>query len=131
GEAVFNWMAPLFEGRPEEIPPRLRLAAAWLSDTAGLDHPDYRGEHAFFKALRLPVVAIDHPGRAFLALTLLARYEGTFGASFASSARGLLTPSQLHAALVTGLALRLAVAVGVGSTALLGETRLVPGENEV
>src|SRR3546814_20671819 len=68
-------MSPLFEGRPEAVSPRLRLAAAWLSDTAGLEHPDYRGEHAFFKPLRMPVVALDHTGRAFLALALSPPYE--------------------------------------------------------
>src|SRR3546814_17185835 len=75
----------------------------------------------------MPVVAIDHPGRAFLALALLARYEAGIDAQFAEAAKGLLGPEQSRAALVTGLALRLAIAVSVGSTELLSRTRLVIG----
>ncbi|MFN4088782.1 MAG: Ppx/GppA family phosphatase [Alphaproteobacteria bacterium] len=127
GQTIFDWMAPLFEGRAEAVPARLRLAASWLTDTTGLDHPDYRGEHAFFKALRMPVVGIDHPGRAFLGLTLLARYEGGIEAPFAAPAKALLDVERIRAALVTGLALRVAIAVGAGSSDLLARTRLVTG----
>jgi len=131
GEVLFRWMAPLFDGSAEIVPPRWRLAASWLSDTAGLDHPDYRGEHAFFKALRMPVVGIDHPGRAFLALALLARYEGNVDAPFAGTAKALLTADQLRAAVVTGLALRVAMAVAVGATDLLTKTKLVTGADSL
>ena len=131
GEVLFGWMAPLFDGRAEVVPPRLRLAASWLSDTAGLDHPDYRGEHAFFKALRMPVVGIDHPGRAFLALALLARYEGNVDAPFAGTAKALLNADQIRSALVTGLALRVAMAVAVGATELLLRTKLVTGADSL
>src|SRR3546814_12702174 len=75
----------------------------------------------------MPVVAIDHPGRAFLALALLARYEAGIDAQFAEAAKGLLGPEQSRAALVTGLALRLASPVSVGSTELLSRTRIVTG----
>lgn len=131
GEVIFDWMAPLFEGRAEAVSPRLRLAASWLADTAGLDHPDYRGEHAFFKALRLPVVGIDHPGRAFLALALLARYEGNMDAPFAGAAKALVSSDQMREALITGLALRVAMAVAVGATDLLTRTRLVTGADSL
>ena len=131
GEVLFGWMGPLFDGRPEVVSPRLRLAASWLADTAGLDHPDYRGEHAFFKALRMPVVGIDHPGRAFLALALLARYEGNADAPFAGTAKALVSPEQLRAAVVTGLALRVAMAVAVGATELITRTKLVTGADSL
>lgn len=127
GPAALEWMAPLFAKREaggEAVPERLRLAAAWLADIAGLEHPDYRGEHAFYRVLRAPVVGVDHPGRAFLALALLARYEGGIDAAFAGAARRLLRPEQLDAACVTGLALRLAIGVSAGSSAVLRRSRL-------
>ena len=126
GPAALEWMAPLFAEGPgrEAAPERLRLAAAWLADIAGLEHPDYRGEHAFHRALRAPVVGIDHPGRAFLALALLARYDGGIDAPFAEAARRLLRPEELDAACVTGLALRLAIGVSAGSPAVLRRSRL-------
>src|SRR5690606_35497028 len=121
----------LFAGRDAAAPPRLRLAAAWLADITGLEHPNYRGEHAFYRVLRMPVVGVDHPGRAFLALALLARYEGTAEPAFAAPALRLLRSGQLDAARITGLALRLAVAVSAGATEVLRRTRLEVGDSEV
>ena len=79
----------------------------------------------------MPVVGIDHPGRAFLALALLARYEGNVDAPFAGTAKALLTADQLRAAVVTGLALRVAMAVAVGATDLLTKTKLVTGADSL
>lgn len=130
GDAVLGWMAPLFVG-DERVPRQLRLAASWLADVAGLDHPDYRGEHAFLRVLRMPAVGIDHPGRAFLALALLTRYEGNANADFADSARRLLSDEAAEVARLTGLALRLAIAVSAGSTSVLKKTRLEIGTGEL
>ena len=130
GEAVLAWMAPLFGAR-EPVPRRLRLAASWLADITGLDHPDYRGEHAFYRVLRMPVVGIDHPGRAFLALTLLTRYDGDTDAPFAADARRLAGPEMLETAHIAGLALRLAIAISSGSTDILSQTQLDVRDGEL
>ena len=130
GDAVLEWMAPLYP--PDEaVPRRLRLAAAWLADIAGLEHPDYRGEHAFFRLLRMPVVGVDHPGRAFLALTLLIRYDRDARAGFAEVARRLVGADAFETARLTGLALRLAVAASAGSTEALKRTRLEVHDGEL
>ncbi len=123
GDAYFNWMKTLFGGN-DPAPDRLRRAAAWLADIAGLEHPDYRGEHAFFRVLRIPAVGIDHPGRAFLALAIYARYEGDVEGPLVASARALLGPNELSAARTAGLALRLAIAISAGSDARLRRTML-------
>ncbi|MSO77857.1 MAG: Ppx/GppA family phosphatase [Alphaproteobacteria bacterium] len=123
GEGLAVWMAPLFQNpSPEDA--RLRRAAGWLADFVGAAHPDHRGEQAFRGALNMPVVGIDHPGRAFVALALMARYEGSIDAPVTESIRTLLTSERRRAALVTGLALRLAFAICAGVPAVLARTRL-------
>ena len=123
GEALDSWIAPLFPLATAEDG-RLRLAACWLGDIAGIEHPDYRAERAFHHALHLPVVGVDHPGRAFIALALLSRYGGDVTASLARSAKDLLPPERVQAARVTGLALRLAFTLSAGDAGLLGESGL-------
>jgi exopolyphosphatase/guanosine-5'-triphosphate,3'-diphosphate pyrophosphatase len=118
GEMLARWIAPLF---PNDTPAaaRLRLAAAWVGDIAGLDHPDYRGEHAFMRVLRMGGVGIDHPGRAFLALAVLARYEGDFVLPLAGDALKLLPPADAAAARIVGRALRLGYALAPGGAEVL------------
>ena len=47
---------------------RLRHAACLLADIGWRAHPDYRGEQSLNIISNADFVAIDHPGRAFLAL---------------------------------------------------------------
>jgi exopolyphosphatase/guanosine-5'-triphosphate,3'-diphosphate pyrophosphatase len=123
GPLLADWIAPIFEDQdPARV--RLRLAASWLADSAGLEHPDYRSEHGFLRTLRMPAVAIDHPGRVFLALAVLARYDGDIGAEFAHAARRLLSPEGQHEALLTGLALSLASVILPGTGDALSRIRL-------
>lgn len=126
--ALFTWTAALFTGETR-AETRLREAACWLSDTGAHDHPEYRAEQAFLRVLRQPGVAIDHPARAFLALTVALRYEAEPDASYLTPARALLSPEAIRRAEVLGTALRLAYVLSAGTTALLaGVTlRLSPG----
>ena len=121
--ALLTWTAPLFpiETASEA---RLREAACWLSDTGAHDHPEYRAEQAFLRVLRQPGVAIDHPARAFLALTVALRYEAELDAGYLEPARALLTPEAARRAEVLGTALRLAYVLSAGTTALLSGVTL-------
>src|SRR5207237_130041 len=75
GYRLLRWISPVFP-RLDEAGRRLYRAACWLSDTAWTEHPDYRAEQAFLRSLRMPVGAIEHSERAFIALALHARYGG-------------------------------------------------------
>ncbi len=55
---------------------RLRRAACLLSDIGWRAHPDYRGDQGLASIGYASLSGIDHPGRAFLALTVFCRYEG-------------------------------------------------------
>ncbi len=123
--ALFAWTAPLFENESPEAA-RLREAACWLSDIGSHDHPDYRAEQSFLRVLRQPGVALDHHGRAFLALTLAVRYEAEPTAGFLEPARLLLDPGAMRRAEILGHALRLAYMVSAGTPDLLAGTALVP-----
>jgi exopolyphosphatase/guanosine-5'-triphosphate,3'-diphosphate pyrophosphatase len=124
--ALFAWTAPLF---PEETPEatRLREAVCWISDTGSHDHPEYRAQQTFFRVLRQPGVALDHHGRAFLALTMALRYDAEPEMDFLDSARQLLDMASLRRAEILGTALRLAYTLSGGTAELLAGTALERG----
>jgi exopolyphosphatase/guanosine-5'-triphosphate,3'-diphosphate pyrophosphatase len=55
---------------------RCRHAACLLADIGWRAHPDYRGEQSFNLIANAAFVGIDHPGRAYLALSVFFRHEG-------------------------------------------------------
>jgi exopolyphosphatase/guanosine-5'-triphosphate,3'-diphosphate pyrophosphatase len=123
GSALMAWIAPIFRRAPESEA-RLRLAACLLSDIAWREHPDYRGELAFLRTLRMPVTGIDHPGRAFIAIALLARYEGGIDDPIARPAALLLDEEARARAVALGLGLRLAFSLSAGAPRILAMLRL-------
>jgi exopolyphosphatase/guanosine-5'-triphosphate,3'-diphosphate pyrophosphatase len=110
---------------------RLHRAIALLSDSVWAEHPDYRAEEAFLRALRLPVGGFDHSERAFVASALHARYGGDSDAAVLTTARRLLTGDLAHEARAFGLALRLAYTMTGGVPGLLQRTLLTRRENRL
>ena len=125
GTELFEFTAPLFGGEGA-AQARLRQAACLLADTAWRVNPDYRGEQAFRRILRAPFAGIDHPGRAFIALAVYARYEGGCNEQTVAQVRGLAREEELARAVRLGLALRLASTLSGGAAGVLGEITLVP-----
>ncbi len=123
GAEIEHFVAPLFAA-PDPAAGRLMRAACLLSDIAWMEHPDYRAEHAFWRILRLPVVGIDHPGRARLALAVAARYAGDDPMGFTASADRLLDPAARRQATTLGLALRLAHTFTGGAAGVLSDCAL-------
>ena len=120
--ALIGWTAPLFPYEPPDVA-RLRHAACWLSDTGSRDHPEYRAEITFERTLYAPG-ALDHPTRAFLALTMATRYEAEPDASYLATARALLDPAATTRAELLGTALRLAYTLSAGTPDLLAGTSI-------
>ncbi|HEX7006014.1 MAG TPA: Ppx/GppA family phosphatase [Alphaproteobacteria bacterium] len=131
GETLTEWTAPLFDGiGPEDE--RLRHAACLLSDLGWTEHPDYRVRHAFYRVMRLNVMGVDHPGRAFLAIAVLARYNGSVHDEAREEARAVgLDDDRLDRAAVLGLGLRLAYTLSGGAEAVLKDTRLRHGAKKL
>ncbi len=121
--ALAAWTAPLFLGEMTEAR-RLREAACLVSDVGSHDHPEYRAEQSFLRVLRQPGVALDHPGRACLALAVAIRYEMDPLSPMLGSARQLLDASTAARAEILGHALRLAYTLCAGTPALLAGSSL-------
>jgi exopolyphosphatase/guanosine-5'-triphosphate,3'-diphosphate pyrophosphatase len=127
-EELQRWIEPLFKDKSRA---RLRLATCHLSDLAWSEHPDHRGEIAYRRALYMPVAGIDHPGRAYVALALFARYDGEPGGETAQISWRMLDEDSLREAFRLGLALRLAYRLSGGASAVLARTRLVMDGREL
>lgn len=113
GDELDAWLAPLYP----DLAPRLRQAAARLSDTAWRAHPDYRAEACFDLMTRPNVNGASHEERAFLTLTLLHRHKG--GDGRLTMLRGLLTPEWAAAAETLGKGMRLGAVVAASTRGIL------------
>ncbi|WP_193188101.1 Ppx/GppA family phosphatase [Nisaea sediminum] len=122
-DVLERWISPFFENVPASEQRLIRAACA-LSDFAWGEHPSYRGEHAFNRVLRLPVVGLNHADRVFLACAILSRYTGTLEEEGTLRVRKLLSLRRRDLALNVGLALRLALTLSGGATELLESARL-------
>ncbi len=123
GHETFEWMAVLF---PDETPKqrRLRLTACLLRDVWWMEHPDYRGEQAFLRVLRLPFLGLGHEDRAGLALAMFYRYGGEPTAPIVKPAHALLEESRIFRVQTIGLALRLAYVLSPGASGILKRAKL-------
>jgi len=123
GERLQQWTAPLFPDLSDRVR-RLHRAACWLGDIAWIEHPDYRPEQAFARSLRMPIAAITHPDRVFVAAVLHTRYGGAADDPVREPTRPLLDPGSATAVRTLGLALRLAYTICGGRIDLLAGTWL-------
>jgi exopolyphosphatase/guanosine-5'-triphosphate,3'-diphosphate pyrophosphatase len=124
GTELFDWMTPLF---PEESAAdrRLREAACILSDIAKREHPDYRAEHALMRVKRLPVVGIEHPERAFLAIAVSSRHAQLDDEHrLMRTVHHLIGEERIRQARAIGLSIRLAYTLTGGISRVLGRITL-------
>ncbi len=121
---LMRFLDPLF---PQETPKqhRQRFAACMLGDLYWDEHPDFRGQQAFFKTLRLPVVGFDHEDRAALALMVLYRYQSYDEIHDAQDVLALLAPEDRVRVQAVGCGLRLAHVISGGAPGILGNCRLI------
>ncbi len=103
---------------------RLRHAACLLGDIGWRAHPDYRGEQAMNIIAHGAFVAIDHPGRAYLALSVYFRHAGLGEEDLSPRLRELATTRMLDRARVLGAAMRVAYILTTGENGVLPKTPL-------
>jgi len=120
---LFRWIAPVFESWPSDLK-RFEQVVCYLSDIGWRDHPDYRAERAFERALGLPVAGLTHQARAFLALAVATRYGASTLGSAYKPARRLLEDDFIAKAQIVGLALRLAYRISGSVAGLLPHSTL-------
>jgi len=104
---------------------RLRHAACLLADIGWRAHPDYRGEQSLNIIAHGSFSAIDHPGRACLALSVFYRHVGlVMDDELSLRLRELASTRMIDRARVLGAALRLAYVVSAAMPGVLPQTAL-------
>ncbi|MGE0566159.1 MAG: exopolyphosphatase [Pseudolabrys sp.] len=128
GVELIAWTDKFFassglDEEPEEV--RLRRAACLLADIGWRAHPDYRGEQSMNIIAHGAFAGIDHPGRAFLALTVFFRHMGLGEEELSPRLRELATTRMLDRARVLGAAMRVAYLITAGEGGALPHTPMV------
>ncbi len=103
---------------------RLRIAACLLSDIGWRTHPDYRGEQSLNVIANGAFVGVDHPGRAFLALTIFYRHMGLIDDAVSPRLRELVPQRLKDRARALGAAFRVAYILSAGMDGTLPDTRI-------
>ena len=106
---------------------RLRHAACLLADIGWRAHPDYRGEQSLNIISHAAFVGVDHPGRAFLALTVFFRHAGLAALAddeLSPHVRELANPRILDHARILGATMRVAYLVSGAMPGVLPNTPL-------
>jgi exopolyphosphatase/guanosine-5'-triphosphate,3'-diphosphate pyrophosphatase len=88
----------------EEV--RYRRAACLLADIGWRAHPEYRGTQSLNIIAHASFIGVDHPGRAFLALTNYFRHQGVFNDAGVGEIAALATPRYLERARLLGAMMR-------------------------
>ncbi len=119
------WTDALFRAPgPTETPEqrRLRHAACLLSDIGWRAHPDYRGIHSLNLVAHGNFAGVDHPGRAFLALSVYYRNEGLVKDELSQRLVELVDKDMLKRARILGAAIRAAHMVSAAMPGVLTNT---------
>ena len=104
---------------------RLRRAGCLLADIGWRAHPDYRGEQSLNVIAHGNFLAIDHPGRAYLALSVFFRHVGLLhDEELSPRIRELASTRMLDRARVLGAVLRVAYLVTASQPGVLPRTPL-------
>jgi exopolyphosphatase/guanosine-5'-triphosphate,3'-diphosphate pyrophosphatase len=104
---------------------RLRHAACLLADIGWRAHPDYRGEQSLNIIANAAFIAVDHPGRTFIALAVFFRHVGLVDEELSPRLRELASTRLLDRARVLGAALRVAYLVSASMPGVLAKIPLM------
>ena len=125
GEELIDWTdsfmaSTKIEENLEER--RLRHAACLLADIGWRAHPDYRGEQSMNIVANGAFNAVDHPGRAYLALSIYFRHAGLSEEDLSPRLRELASTRMLDHARILGAAMRVAYMLTAGEGGVLPKT---------
>jgi exopolyphosphatase/guanosine-5'-triphosphate,3'-diphosphate pyrophosphatase len=103
---------------------RLRHAACLLADIGWRAHPDYRGEQSMSIIANAAFVGVDHPGRAYLALSVFYRHVGLADSNLGPQLRELAGLRLQDRARILGAAMRVAYLISAAMPDVLARTPL-------
>jgi exopolyphosphatase/guanosine-5'-triphosphate,3'-diphosphate pyrophosphatase len=121
-EELRSWSDRFFETlgiEESETERRLRHAACLLADIGWRAHPDYRGEQSVNLIAYSGFVGIDHPGRAYLALSVFFRHEGLSLDNASPRLVELAGPRLMERARLLGAVMRVAYPISVAMAGVL------------
>ena len=119
------WTDPLFDGTgisETANERRLRHAACLLSDIGWRAHPDYRGEQSLNLIAHAAFAGIDHPGRAFLALSVFHRHRGLIDSDLGPRLLDLVDLATYARARIVGAAIRVANMISGSMAGIIPDT---------
>ncbi len=104
---------------------RLRRAACLVADIGWRAHPDYRGEQSLNIISNAAFIGVDHPGRAYLALSSYYRHMGLIDDAVSPRLTRLATPRLLERAKALGAAFRVAFILTAAMPGILLDTTIL------
>ncbi|QPC87358.1 exopolyphosphatase [Mesorhizobium sp. NBSH29] len=104
---------------------RYREAACLLADIGWRAHPEYRGLQSLNIIAHASFIGVDHPGRAFIALTNMFRHEGVSNETIAPSMRELATPRYVERARLLGALLRVVYLLSASMPGIIPQLKWV------
>jgi exopolyphosphatase / guanosine-5'-triphosphate,3'-diphosphate pyrophosphatase len=128
GEELAEWTDALMAsaGLEETFEDRrLRAAACLVADIGWRAHPDYRGEQSLNIIAHAAFVGVDHPGRAFIALSVFYRHVGLSDDELSPRVREISSSRLLERARILGAAMRVAYIVSAAMPGVLPRAPLV------
>jgi exopolyphosphatase/guanosine-5'-triphosphate,3'-diphosphate pyrophosphatase len=105
---------------------RYRRAACLLADIGWRAHPEYRGTQSLNIIAHASFIGVDHPGRAFLALTNYFRHEGVFNEAPVAAIAALATPRYLERARLLGAVMRVVYLLTASMPGVMRDLKWVP-----
>ena len=106
---------------------RNRKAACMLADITWRSHPDYRGPQALNLLSNANFMGVDHPGRAYIALSSYFRHEG-LGSSAQNTPLAHVTPQPIvDKARLMGALFRVAYLLSAAMPGILPKITMRPG----
>lgn len=136
GQELLEWTDRFMEStgfEETDQEKRLRHAACLLADIGWRAHPDYRGEQSLNVISHATFVGIDHPGRAFLAMSVYYRHEGTgqHDDDLSPRIRELASTRMLDRARILGGAFRVAYLVSASMPGVLPRAPLTVSKGKL
>lgn len=108
---------------------RLRVSACLLSDIGWRAHPDYRGEQSLNIVAHAAFIGIDHPGRAYLALTSFYRHSGSGGDELSPQLKKLAGDRNELRARALAICIRVAMLISAGMPGVVERVSIIRRDN--
>ena len=108
---------------------RYRRAACLLADIGWRAHAEYRGTQSLNIIAHASFIGIDHPGRAFIALTNLFRHEGIYEDDVSPAMKALAGPHHLARARILGALLRVVYLFSASMPGIMPKLKWRQGED--